>query len=147
MNTLFRLSTRLFQKVAFPLILLFSLFQLSACKNARKNDFFHVKFEIISSVPVASPYPTIITAAGVSQNQTHTNFTNGTTWQFSTSYETSHRPLVFALNGQNIRLSSAGSVTLNLYVNEKKQGTSITHSIQSGSEHLVTTKPVSYTVN
>jgi hypothetical protein len=55
--------------------------------------------------------------------------------------------LFFALNGQNIRLAAPGSATLNIYVNEKLQATSTRSSTPFGAEHVVTTGPISYTVN
>jgi hypothetical protein len=119
----------------------------SGCSKPRKNDFFKIKFEIVTTAEVTDPYTTIISRAGLESPNAHTNFTSGKSWSYSTDFETSHRPVEVYLNGQNIRLKEAGKVTLNIYINNSLKATSTRETAIFDGKHSVTTGPVSYIIN
>jgi len=120
---------------------------LYACSKPRKNDFFDIKWEIVTTAEVTDPYPIIITRAGLELAGSHTNFRSGKTWSYSTDFETSHRPVEVFLNGQNMRLKEAGKVTLNIYVNNSLKATSTRETAIFDGKHTVTTGPVGYVIN
>jgi hypothetical protein len=120
---------------------------ICGCSKPRKDDFFYIKFEIITTAEVTDPYPVIITRAGLELPGSHTNFTAGKTWSYSTDFETSHRPVEVFLNGQNIRLKEAGKVTLNIYINNGLKATSTRETAVFEGKHTVTTRPIGHVIN
>lgn len=122
------------------------LFFIAGCSKPRKDDFFHIKYEIITTEEISDPYPTIITTGGIAGG-TFTNFTSGKRWEHTTDFETSFRPVEVFLNGQNMRLKNAGKVTLNIYVNNGLKATSTRETAIFEGKHTVTTGPVGYVIN
>lgn len=122
-------------------------FLIAGCSKPRKNDFFNIKYEIITTAEVTDPYPTIVTRAGLELPGSHTNFRSGKTWSYATDFETSFRPVEVFLNGQNIRLKDAGKVTLNLYINNSLKATSTRETSIFDGKHSVTTGPIGYVIN
>lgn len=120
---------------------------VAACSKPRKDDFFNIKFEIITTAEVNDPFPTIITRAGLEPPVAHTNFRSGKKWAHTTGFETSYRPVEVFLNGQNIRLTDPGKVTLNLYIKNTLKATSTRETIVFEGKHTVTTGPVGYTIH
>lgn len=120
---------------------------IAGCSKTRKNDFFNIKFEIITTAEVSDPFPKIATRAGLEPPGLHTNFTVGTTWSYSTDFETSYRPVEVMMNGQNIRLKNEGKVTLNIYINNSLKATSTRETAIFDGKHTVTTGPVGYVIN
>jgi hypothetical protein len=121
-------------------------FLFASCSKSRKNDFFTIKFEILTTEEVSDPFPNIATRAGLEGAGLHTNFTSGKTWAYSTDFETSYRPVEVMMNGQNIRLKNAGKVTLNIYINNSLKATSTRETAIFDGKHSVTTGPVSYVI-
>ncbi len=122
------------------------LLLIAGCSKPRKDDFFHIKHEIITTEEVENPYP-IINATGGNAAGTYTNFTSGKKWEITSYFETSMRPVQVFLNGQNIRLKNAGKVTLNIYVNHKLKATSTRETDIFEGKHTVTTEPIGYVIN
>lgn len=134
-------------RMLFPAMAILLALLVSGCSKPRKDDFFNIKFEIITTAEVNDPFPTIITRAGLEPPVAHTNFRSGKTWVHTTGFETSYRPVAVSMNGQNIRLKDAGKVTMNLYINNSLKATSTRESVIFEGKHTVTTAPIGYTVN
>mgnify|MGYP001237385012 CR=1 FL=1 len=120
------------------------VFFLSACSKPRKNDFFDIKWEIITTAEITGPFSPIFTKAGLQISNSHSNFTTGKIWEFSTDFETSHRPIEIYLNAQNMRLKDHGTVTLNIYVNNSLKATSTRESAIFDGKQTVITEPIGY---
>jgi len=139
---IFPMNTRFFLTgMVIGLILIFS-----GCSKPRKNDFFKIKYEIITTAEVTDPFPIIVTRAGLELPGSHTNFRSGKTWSYATDFETSYRPVEVFLNGQNMRLKDAGKVTLNIYINNSLKATSTRETAIFDGKHTVTTGPIGYVI-
>lgn len=116
----------------------------TGCKKSLEYD---IKYEIIASSPVTTPHPSIITKLGLGTSETHIDFTQGTTWSKSTSIYSRYKPLNIILNPQFIYLTDAGTVTTSLYINGKKEATASFTSVPESGKHLISTTPISFTIN
>lgn len=131
---------RFFRNCVFSFLL---LILIPGCKP----DMIRLRFEVITTVPVAPPYPGITTKIGLGTGQQHNDFTSGTNWSYELNTDSEYRPLQVVLNAGNIPLASEGSVTVNIYVNGEKKATSTAVTTQYGNQFIANTNVISHTIN
>ena len=109
--------------------------------NSRISGNITVKYEIITTSNVTTsrdfPQTGIMYTNGTGQPEFLNNFTSGRNWTKTVTINTNQRPVLLNLRSGNfVIITSSGSITGNIYVNDKKVVTVTNPTTSGGSIHF-----------
>ena len=106
---------------------------LFACS---KSKDLNIKYEVITTAPIAAPYPSIVTNIGMGTGDFHNNFTSGTTWTATQLEDTEYRPLTIVLNTGSLYFNEPANVTVSLYINGDLKDRKTATAVQQGNQYV-----------